>query len=211
MKSIIENYIPVNRQEEKDKQLMLQIIEREGIPLGREPEAHFTVSAIVLNHERNQFLFVYHNIYDSWSWMGGHMDGDPDPKRVILKEVREESGLSDVSFLTDDIISLEVLTVEGHVKRGEYVYGHLHLNVTYLLEADSNAPLRIKPDENKGVRWFPLDQFTSVSNEKWFNEHIYNKLYRRILSIMNNDLKVIFLLQKIIFRHINFVEYEHEL
>ena len=59
MKSIIENYIPVNRQEEKDKQLMLQIIEREGIPLGREPEAHFTVSAIVLNHERNQFLFVF--------------------------------------------------------------------------------------------------------------------------------------------------------
>lgn len=187
MKSIIENYIPVNRQEEKDRELMLQIIEREGVPLGRESEAHFTVSAIVLNHQRDKFLFVYHNLYDSWSWMGGHMDGDPDPKRVILKEVGEESGLTDVSFISDDIISLEVLTVEGHVKRGRYVSSHLHLNVTYLLEADSNAPLRIKPDENRGVRWFSLDQFTSVSNEKWFNEHIYNKLYRRILSIMNND------------------------
>ena len=187
MDKIIRDYMPVNEQEEKDREMMLAVLERGEMPLGRQPEGHFTVSAIVLNHERDQFLFVYHNIYDSWSWLGGHMDNDPDPQRVILKEVREESGLEDLSFISEDIISLEVLTVGGHVKKGHYVSSHLHYNITYLLEADSSAPLKIKPDENRGVQWFPLEKMTTVSNEKWFNEHIYNKLYDRICMILNND------------------------
>ncbi len=184
MEKIIESYVPFNEEEEKDKALILDFI-RTGLPLyGRENYAHFTVSAIVLNRTRDQFLFVYHNIYNSWSWMGGHLDGDSDLKRVILKEVSEESGLKDIDFITDDILSVEVLPVSGHFKRGEYVSSHLHLNVTYLLEADSNAPLRIKTDENRGVKWFPLDMLTTVSNEKWFNEHIYNKLAEKIALII---------------------------
>ena len=51
-----------------------------------------------------------------------------------------------------------MLTVDGHVKRGEYVSSHLHANVTYLLEADEADTLHIKPDENSGVRWFALDE-----------------------------------------------------
>ena len=35
---------------------------------------------------------------------------------------------------SEDIYSLEVLTVDGHVKRGEYLSSHLHLNLTYLLD-----------------------------------------------------------------------------
>ena len=187
MFDIIRNYKPVNEQEQKDRELMLTFMDS-GLPLyNREPYAHFTVSAIVLNKERDQFLFVYHNIYNSWSWMGGHLDGEHDPKKVILKEIHEESGLNTLSFITDDIISLEALTVDGHVKRGEYVSSHLHLNVTYLLEGDSNEPLKIKPDENKGVKWFPLDQLTTISNETWFNEHIYNKLARKIEMIINES------------------------
>ena len=183
MYDIIRNYIPVNKQEIRDWAIMLQLAREPRI--NREDPGHFTVSGIVLNHQRDQFLFVYHNIYDSWSWMGGHLDGNPDPKEVILKEIREESGLQKVEFISDDIISLEILTVAGHIKKGRYVSGHLHYNITYLLEADSDEPLKIKPDENSGVKWFPLEMMTSVSNEKWFNEHIYNKLY----DFIKNNLK----------------------
>ena len=31
---------------------------------------------------------------------------------------------------------------------------HLHLNVTYLLEADSEEQVSVKADENSGVAWF---------------------------------------------------------
>ncbi|STO31977.1 Uncharacterised protein [Fusobacterium necrogenes] len=89
----------------------------------------------------------YHNIYDSWIWLGGHTDGDSNLKNVILKEIKEESGLTNIRFLSENIFSLEVLTVAGHMKNGEYISSHLHLNLTFLLEANTTEKLFIKHDE----------------------------------------------------------------
>ena len=97
---------------------------------------------------------AYHNIYDSWSWLGGHADGERDLLSVALREVEEESGLTAVRPVREDLFSLEILTVDGHEKRGAYVPSHLHLNVTYLLEAEDGQSLRSKPDENQAVAWF---------------------------------------------------------
>ena len=98
---------------------------------------------------------------------------------MALKEVREESGLEKVRLLSENPVSLEILPVSGHVKRGRYVSSHIHLNVTYLLEADPEDPLRIKEDENSGVGWFPLEEVLGRSSEPWFVERIYPKLIQR--------------------------------
>ena len=40
---------------------------------------------------------------------------------------------------------------------------HLHLNVTYLLEADSEEQVSVKADENSGVAWFtPEEAFKEI-------------------------------------------------
>ncbi|MFR8165911.1 MAG: NUDIX hydrolase [Enterocloster sp.] len=120
--------------------------------------AHITVSAWIMDRDRKKVLMAYHNLYQSWAWLGGHADGDADLKAVALKEIREESGLESVRFVTEDIFSLEILTVDGHEKRGSYVPSHLHLNVTYLLEADPELPLRIKEDENSEIGWIGVEE-----------------------------------------------------
>ena len=101
-------------------------------------------------------------------------------KKVALKEVQEESGLENVSFMSDDLFSLEVLTVDGHVKRGKYVSSHLHYNVTYLMEANDQDELKIKEDENKGLRWFSFEDALKASTEPWFVENIYSKLNSKV-------------------------------
>ena len=73
-----------------------------------------------------------------------------------------------------------MLTVDGHAKRGKYVSSHLHLNVTYLLIADDTDALTVKPDENSGVKWFTPEGAVEASSEKWFREHIYNKLNEKM-------------------------------
>lgn len=147
--SQLKSYIPFNEQEKQDKQLIIdQLANAKDIFTRKNKLAHFTVSAWIISHDKNKVLMAYHNIYQSWSWLGGHADGNSNLKQVILKEIQEESGLTDAKFLSDNIFSLEVLTVDGHEKRGEYVSSHLHLNITYLFEADTTMPLRIKPDEN---------------------------------------------------------------
>ncbi len=129
---------------------------------------------------------VYHKIYDSWSWTGGHADGEPDLLAVALREVREETGVKTVFPLSDDIFSLEALTVDGHEKHGQYVPSHLHLNITYLLEADEKETLTVCKDENKAVAWFSLEDALRASTEPWFVARIYRKLNDKLCSLYKN-------------------------
>ena len=139
----IENYPPFNEQEEKDKALILGWIRNNENAFSRENTvAHITASAWVVNKDRSKVLMVYHNIYNSWSWLGGHADGD--------------------------------------VKKGNYVSSHLHLNITYLLEADSGEQVSVKADENSGVMWFSPEDALEKSTEPWFVEHIYSKLIKKM-------------------------------
>ena len=177
----IRRYDPYNEQEERDRLLMLSLLQSERELFTRDNEcAHFTASAWVTSPDRRLVLMCYHNLYDSWSWLGGHADGEHDLASVALREVREESGLTSARLASQDIYSLEVLTVDGHVKNGKYVSSHLHLNLTYLVEADPTEPLATKPDENSGLRWFTPDDAIAASSEPWFRERIYPKLNAKL-------------------------------
>ena len=177
----IRTYQPFNEQEEMDKSLILNWIETQDDAFSRDNTvAHMTASAWVVNKDRSRVLMVYHNIYDSWSWLGGHADGETDLLAVAIREVKEEAGISGVRPVSEKIFSLESLTVDGHVKRGKYVSSHLHLNVTYLLEADSEEQVFVKEDENSGVSWFTPEEALKKSTEPWFVERAYGKLVEKM-------------------------------
>lgn len=177
----MEKYRPCCEQEQRDKEVILNFLFRnDDAFLRTNLIAHMTASAWVVNAAHDRVLMVYHNIYHSWSWTGGHADGDEDLLRVALRECREETGVQTVRAVSGDIFSLEVLTVDGHEKHGEYVPSHLHLNVTYLLEADESESLCVCEGENSGVKWFTLDDALKASTEPWFVERIYKKLNRKL-------------------------------
>lgn len=175
----IEAYIPCNEQEENDKKLMLKYIDTFDDVLTRENEmCHFTSSSWILNKNKTKVLMIYHNIYDSWAWTGGHCDGDEDLLHVALKEAEEETSLKNIKVLDPNIASLEIITVDSHIKRGKFVSSHVHLNCTFLLEADEEEMLKIKPDENSGVKWFDIDEALNVTSENKMKD-IYSKLNKK--------------------------------
>ena len=177
----IKKYRPCNAQEQRDQALILDFLEKNGDAfLQSNLLAHMTASSWIVNPERTKTLMVYHNLYDSWSWTGGHADGETDLLSVALREAREETGIEHVRPLSPEIFSLEVLTVDGHEKRGEYVSSHLHMNVTYLLEAEESDTLHICREENSGVAWFTLEEALKASTEPWFVERIYKKLNNKL-------------------------------
>ncbi len=180
----LKEYEPWNEQESADRDEIIRQLETAPDIFSRENKAaHMTASAWVVNRARTKVLMVYHNIYDSWSWTGGHADGDEDLLAVAVREVREETGVMSVKPVSDRIYSLEILTVDGHVKRGQYVSSHLHLNLTWLLEADDTEVPRKKEDENSGAAWFALEDAISASNEPWFRERIYSKLNEKLSGV----------------------------
>ena len=180
LKSEIEKYTPYNEQEKCDKELMLEYIDTFEDVLTRENKlCHFTASNWIVNKERTKILMIYHNIYESWAWTGGHADGDSNLLNVALKEAREETGLKNLKVLSDGIFSLQILTVDSHMKRGKFVSSHLHLDCCFLLEADENESLKINEHENSGVKWIDIDKVIEISNEKNMKP-IYKKLNEKL-------------------------------
>lgn len=173
----IKSYVPINKQEEQDQKVMLDYLHlfKENI-LTRENEfAHFTSSGFILNESKDKVLMIYHNLYNSWAWTGGHADGEEDLLEVAIKEAKEETGVVNIYPLSTEIMSLDILPVWGHMKKGAYVSSHQHLNVSYLLVASEDDPLRIKEDENSNVGWIPVDEIESYCQEPQMLP-IYQKL-----------------------------------
>ncbi len=181
VKDIIQQFVPYNEQEEVDKRIMLKYLNDYKNVLTRENEfGHFSSSAFVLNKERTKILMIYHNIFNSWSFVGGHCDGEDDFLRVAMREAKEETGIKSVKPIKDEIYSIEIINVDGHIKNGKYVGSHAHLNTTFLLEADENEEIRIKEDENSGVKWIPIDKIMENVTEKWVKENVYSKIIKKM-------------------------------
>ena len=167
LKEQIENYKPYNEQEKNDKEMMIEYINTFEDVLTRENRmCHFTASNWIVNKEKTKVLMIYHNIYKSWAWTGGHADGDSDLLHVALKEAEEETGIKNFKVLSDGIYGIQILTVDSHIKRGKFVPSHLHLDCCFLLEADENDVLRIKKDENSGVECIDIAEAVKITNEE---------------------------------------------
>ncbi|MFN8377922.1 MAG: NUDIX hydrolase [Anaerolineae bacterium] len=173
----IEAYHPANQQEAQDQQAILNYIAHVGdnVLLRENAIAHITSSGFIMNEALDRVLLVHHNIRGVWGWTGGHADGDTDLLYVALKEANEETGVTGIRPLTERVASIDILPVYGHVRKSHYVNAHLHLSVAYILIADEGAMLRSRPEENSGVQWFSVDQFTEAHFDA-SDVYLYNKL-----------------------------------
>ena len=180
---IIVRFQPGDAREAAEKEIMLDLIARcgDGILSRESAFAHMTTSSIIVNRDRTRTLMAFHRIYNSWAWTGGHADGESDFEAIARREAQEESGISNLMRLGKGPASIEILPVWAHTKRGKAVGSHLHLNVSYLFEADDALPLRICEDENSAVGWIEIDKLAdSVSEPPML------PIYERLLDRAND-------------------------
>lgn len=153
----ILKFEPFCESEMKDKECMLEALKLEKDLLSRYKLMHFTSSAFVVNPDRNKMLVVYHNIYQGLIYPGGHADGESDLLSVAVREVMEETNVKP-KVLQESPFGITVNPVSGHIKNGEYVSGHTHLDLIYLMEANEEDVLKFRPDESSDVRWLPFSK-----------------------------------------------------
>ena len=177
----VKNYIPTTKSEKADKELILSMKNQFNDILSRDNKiAHITSSAFVVNKDRTKTLMIHHNIFDSWSFTGGHADGDSDLINVALKELKEEASVKNPKLITNSLISLDLLHVIGHMKKGEYVSPHIHISFTYLVECSEDEILHIKEDENKGVAWIDINNIDGYTNKEPHMQVVFNKIISKL-------------------------------
>lgn len=163
----LARFAPGDAREAAEQEAMLALIARERDTLLTRANAiaHMTASAIIVSGDRRRTLMAFHNIYGSWAWTGGHADGETDFEAVARREASEETGIAGLKRLGSGIASIEILPVWAHVRRGQSVGSHLHLNVSYLFEADDALPLRVAEAENSAVGWLEIDRLSQYVSE----------------------------------------------
>ena len=101
-KKTFQDYIPLCDQEIEDKKAILKFISlNDDCLLRSNLIAHITSSAIVVNEKMDKVLCIHHNIYNSWGWVGGHNDGNPNLLEVAIKEAIEETGVTEIAPYSD--------------------------------------------------------------------------------------------------------------
>ena len=123
----IKNYEAKNKKEAEDKDNLLRLDER-LISVDRSAPYHYTTSSMVLDREKNKLLMIYHKIYRSWSWPGGHVEEGEELFYSALRELYEETGLRRAKPLSEKPIALELMPVASHERKGEKVDSHFHAN-----------------------------------------------------------------------------------
>ena len=112
---------------------------------------HLTGSALIVRDQ--EVLLVHHAKAGKWLQTGGHCEPtDVTLAQAALREAREESG---IDGLVVDPIPLQLS--RHHVPFcGPPPDGGHHLDVQFLVQAPSDAEIRIGAHEDH-AHWFPLD------------------------------------------------------
>ncbi|MDR2902550.1 MAG: NUDIX hydrolase [Lactobacillales bacterium] len=120
---------------------------------------HITGSAWVINPDGQKTLLTHHKKLNKWLQLGGHSDGDPDTWHVAMREVLEESGITDVHFMGRDIFDVDVHEIPENPKKGEPA--HLHYDIRFLIQANNEN--FVVSDESNALRWVSKDEIEHLS------------------------------------------------
>jgi 8-oxo-dGTP pyrophosphatase MutT (NUDIX family) len=122
---------------------------------------HITGSAWILDPTRRYSLLTHHWKLHKWMQLGGHADGDSDVLRVALREAREESGISEIRLLFEDIFDVDVHLIPARPGEAE----HYHYDVRFAMEASREAPL-VANFESRELAWVPLERISDWTAER---------------------------------------------
>jgi 8-oxo-dGTP pyrophosphatase MutT (NUDIX family) len=152
---ILAAYAAFDNLEARHQAAFLHLLRGTVEPYSRNQFApgHVTASCFIIDGS-GHLLLHHHRRLNRWLQMGGHLESGEDPLAAALREGAEESGLSDLRFVTDGIADLDIHLIPAG--RGEPE--HRHYDVRYIARTDSADSIAADVRESNQLMWFDLDR-----------------------------------------------------
>lgn len=161
--NLLMNYKPDNNLEKEQKTEIIDFINKDDNFYKRDNmPGHLTGSAWIISQDRKKALLTHHIKLGKWIQLGGHVDGDEDIFETSLREAKEETGLSSIRVLSEDIFDIAVFWVP---KSGSQE-AHYHYDIRFLFEADDKEELKIDKNESADLRWVPIEDVYKYETEE---------------------------------------------
>ncbi|MFL5319471.1 MAG: NUDIX hydrolase [Myxococcaceae bacterium] len=157
LRKLLAAHHPTDEKERRDLETMRSRAATLSAPFSRkQPEAHFTGSAVVVTPDGQRVLMLHHAKLNRWLQPGGHAD-EADlgaMEATALREAREETGC-EVELHSSAPRPLDV-DVHGIPARKDEA-GHDHLDVRFLVVAKNPEAMAHDPNESHGAQWLSWD------------------------------------------------------
>jgi 8-oxo-dGTP pyrophosphatase MutT (NUDIX family) len=163
LRDALLRHVPADAREERHQKAILRLAETEPACFSRHTftPGHITGSAFVVCEDTGLVLLHHHRRLDAWLQMGGHDDGEHDARATALREAAEESGLKDLTFLSGEILDLDIHTIPA----GKGEPPHLHHDVRFAVATRAPEAIQRDAGESVDLRWFTLDEAAERMNE----------------------------------------------
>ena len=156
------------------KNRLLKFIDENKNCFDRELETgHITGSAWLINKTGDKALLIHHAKLNKWLQPGGHADGDPDILSVAIKEASEESGISSISPVSEEIFDIDIHEIPANKKE----QSHFHYDIRFILQVTSDEEITINRESHE-LLWYGKDIKSLPTKEesvlrmhrKWTNQ-----------------------------------------
>ena len=163
LRQLLDRHHPASDTEAEHLDRMRALLVAGNDALGREhyEPGHFTASAFVLSPDLSELLLIFHGKLLRWLQPGGHIDPeDVDVVSAALREVREETGLQEVSVVGDGLLDVDVHEIPA---RGQ-APSHEHFDVRILLRAGTRSVQA--GSDAQGARWVALGDVANIESDE---------------------------------------------
>jgi 8-oxo-dGTP pyrophosphatase MutT (NUDIX family) len=124
---------------------------------------------------KNKVLLRYHDKYNIWLSVGGHVEPNEDPNQAAIREVKEEVGM-DIELFDGNMIYKNTPTEKMRELIPPYFMNnhkinetHRHTSMIYFAKTNTDKVVEEAPDKSGQFRWLTKED---LENMKDINENI---------------------------------------